>query len=150
MSAFWSELKRRNVVKVGLAYGVVGWLVVQVAALVFPLFEAPAWILKVVVTLVVLGLPLALVFAWAFELTPQGLKRSIDVPPEASTPRRTGRKLEFLITGVLAVAVGLFALDKFALNRQPHALESPVPDVAPKPTPPARSAHATRSRCCHS
>jgi hypothetical protein len=81
MGGFWAELKRRNVVKVGIAYCAAGWLAIQVASVLFPMFGAPAWILKVVTTLVILGLPLALVFAWAFELTPQGLKRSEDVRP---------------------------------------------------------------------
>jgi TolB-like protein/tetratricopeptide (TPR) repeat protein len=82
----------------------------------FPLYGAPHWILQVVTTLVILGLPLALVFAWAFELTPQGLRRTDDVPRELSTTPRTGRRLDFLIIGVLAVAVALFALDKFVWN----------------------------------
>ncbi|HEX9773391.1 MAG TPA: tetratricopeptide repeat protein [Steroidobacteraceae bacterium] len=136
MSGFWSELKRRNVVKVGIAYGAAGWVVVQIAAVLFPLFGAPTWILKVVTTLVVLGFPLALVFAWAFELTPHGLKRSDDVQPDVSTTRRTGRQLDFLIIGVLAVAVALFALDKFALDEKPRALQSPA-DAAGEPAQPA-------------
>ena len=136
MSGFWSELKRRNVVKVGIAYGAAGWVVVQIAAVLFPLFGAPTWILKVVTTLVVLGFPLALVFAWAFELTPYGLKRSDDVQPDVSTTRRTGRQLDFLIIGVLAVAVALFALDKFALDEKPRALQSPA-DAAGEPAQPA-------------
>jgi hypothetical protein len=112
MGSFWSELKRRNVVRVGIAYCAAGWVAIQIASVLFPLFGAPAWILKVVTTLVFLGFPLALVFAWAFELTPQGLKRTDDVPRDVSTPR-TGRRLDFLIIGVLAVAVALFALDRF-------------------------------------
>jgi len=103
MGGFWAELKRRNVVKVGIAYCAAGWLAIQVASVLFPMFGAPAWILKVVTTLVILGLPLALVFAWAFELTPQGLKRSEDVRPDVSTTRNTGRALNFLIIGVLAI-----------------------------------------------
>ena len=119
MGGFWAELKRRNVVKVGVAYCAAGWVAVQVASVLFPMFGAPAWILKVVTTLVILGLPLALVFAWAFELTPQGLKRSEDVRPDVLTTRDTGRLLNFLIIGVLAVALGLFALDRFVWDATP-------------------------------
>ena len=143
MGGFWSELKRRNVFRVGIAYCAAGWVVIQIAAVLFPLFGAPAWILKVVTTLVILGLPLALVFAWAFELTPQGLKRTEDVPPGESTTRRTGRYLDFLIIGVLGVAVGLFALDKFVWDTEPTAVQSAARDASVDP--PQRAADGTRS-----
>ncbi len=137
MNGFWSELTRRNVVKVGIAYGAVGWVVVQIAAVLFPLFGAPTWILKVVTTLVILGFPLALVFAWAFELTPQGLMRSVDVPRDVSTTRHTGRKLDFLIIGVLAVAVAIFAFDRFVQDETPGARPTPAPDASGEPARPA-------------
>jgi len=73
---FFSELKRRNVYKVAIAYGVVAWLLIQVATQVFPFFEIPNWTVRLVVLLVVIGFPIALIIAWAFELTPQGLKRT--------------------------------------------------------------------------
>src|SRR5947209_20363354 len=76
---FFSELKRRNVYKVAVAYAVVGWLLVQVATQVFPFFEIPNWAIRLVVLLIVIGFPVALVIAWAFELTPEGLKRTEDV-----------------------------------------------------------------------
>ena len=76
---FFSELKRRNVYKVAVAYAVVGWLLVQVATQVFPFFEIPNWAVRLVVLAIVIGFPVALVIAWAFELTPQGLKRTEDV-----------------------------------------------------------------------
>ncbi len=143
MGGFWSELKRRNVVKVGIAYCAAGWVVVQIASVLFPLFGAPTWILKVVTALVMLGLPLALVFAWAFELTPQGLKRSEDVPLEVSTTRGTGRLLDFLIIGVLAVALGLFALDRFIWNTAPSAVSSDAAGASVETAKPA--AEGTRS-----
>src|SRR6188768_3203393 len=101
---FFAELKRRNVYKVAAAYAVVGWLLVQVATQVFPFFEIPNWAVRLIVLAIVIGFPVALVVAWAFELTPQGLKRTDDVPREVATPR-TGRRLDLLIIGVLAVAV---------------------------------------------
>src|SRR5881296_88055 len=76
---FFTELKRRNVYKVAVAYAIVGWLVVQIATQVFPFLEIPNWIVRLVIVLVAIGFPIALVIAWAFELTPQGLKRTEDV-----------------------------------------------------------------------
>jgi hypothetical protein len=72
----FTELKRRNVYKVAVAYGVVAWLLLQAASILFPTFEAPPWTMKVFVGLTVLGFPIALIIAWAFELTPEGLKRT--------------------------------------------------------------------------
>src|ERR671923_646467 len=85
--SFFSELKRRNVYKVAIAYAIVGWLLVQVATQVFPFFEIPNWAVRLIVLTIVIGFPIALVMAWAFELTPQGLKRTEDVDP--ATPART-------------------------------------------------------------
>ena len=73
--SFFSELKRRNVYKVAITYAVIAWLLVQVGSILFPTFEVPAWVMKVFVTAIAAGFPIALVMAWAFELTPQGIKR---------------------------------------------------------------------------
>jgi len=86
---FFAELKRRNVYKVAVAYAVVGWLLVQVATQVFPFFEIPNWAVRLIVLLIVIGFPIALVIAWAFELTPEGLKRTEDV--DLTVPPRTKR-----------------------------------------------------------
>ncbi|MCA1660492.1 MAG: hypothetical protein LC642_08175, partial [Verrucomicrobiaceae bacterium] len=94
---FFAELKRRNVYKVAIAYAVVGWLLIQVATSTFPVLEIPSWAIKLVIALVVLGFPLALVLAWAFELTPEGVKRTEDVRPVESLTPRTGRKITALI-----------------------------------------------------
>ena len=82
---FFGELKRRNVYKVAVAYAVVGWLLVQIATQVFPFFEIPNWVVRLVIVLIAIGFPIALVMAWAFELTPEGIKRTedVDLPPEA-------------------------------------------------------------------
>ncbi len=109
---FFSELKRRNVYKVAAAYAVVAWLVIQAASIVLPTFEAPPWILKVIIFIVIIGFPVALVFAWAFELTPEGLKRTEDVDLTQSVTRRTGRKLDFLIIGVLLVVIGVLIFQR--------------------------------------
>ena len=76
IDTFFAELKRRNVYKVAVAYAVVGWLVIQISSTVFPTFHAPEWILQTLLVLVALGFPIALIIAWAFELTPEGLKRT--------------------------------------------------------------------------
>jgi TolB-like protein/tetratricopeptide (TPR) repeat protein len=105
---FFGELKRRNVYKVAVAYAVVAWLLIQAASILLPTFEAPAWVMKVLVLVVVLGFPPALIFSWAFEITPEGIKLESEIAPNESMTRKTGRKI-VAITAVLAViAAGLF------------------------------------------
>ena len=89
MSVF-GELKRRNVFRVGVAYAAVGWLLVQVADVVFPFFGAPDWVLHILVVMLLLGLPVTLVFAWVFELTPEGVKREKDVDRDQLVRRARG------------------------------------------------------------
>src|SRR5213595_4206115 len=93
---FLAELKRRNVYKVAIAYGVVAWLLMQVASQIFPFFEIPNWAVRLVVLLLVIGFPVAVILAWAFELTPEGIKRAEDVDVSKSLTRKSGRKLDFL------------------------------------------------------
>src|SRR5450432_4366415 len=90
---FFSELKRRNVYKVAIAYAVVAWLLMQIATQIFPFFDIPNWAVRLVVLLLILGSPVALILAWAFELTPEGIKRADEVAPNESITPRTGRKL---------------------------------------------------------
>jgi TolB-like protein len=106
---FFAELKRRNVYKVAVAYAVVAWLLIQAASILFPTFEAPSWVMKVFVSLLVLGFPVALVFSWAFEITPEGIKRESEVEPNKSISRHTGRKIVALTIGLAVVAAGLLA-----------------------------------------
>jgi TolB-like protein len=114
--SFFAEFKRRNVFRVGIAYVIVGWLLAQVAELAFDAFGAPDWVLKSVLVVLLLGLPLALIFAWVFELTPEGLKLEKDVDRSQSITAQTGRRLDFIIIGVLAVAVAFLLVDKFLLG----------------------------------
>src|SRR5437762_3138784 len=93
---FFAELKRRNVYKVAVAYAVVGWLLVQIATQVFPFFEIPNWAVRLIVLAIVIGFPIALVIAWAFELTPEGLKRTEDVDL-AAQPRTKSRAWVFIV-----------------------------------------------------
>ncbi|HEX8898446.1 MAG TPA: hypothetical protein VF751_07095 [Chthoniobacterales bacterium] len=102
---FFAELKRRNVYKVAVAYAVVGWLLIQAASIILPTFEAPGWTMKVLIAALAIGLPIAMMLAWAFEVTPEGIKRAEDVSPNESITHRTGRKL-IATTIVLAVIAG--------------------------------------------
>lgn len=110
---FFGELKSRNVYKVAVAYAVVAWLLIQAATQVFPFFEIPNWAIRLVVLLLIIGFPVALILAWAFELTPEGIKRAEDVDPSQSITRRTGRTLDFLIIGILLFVIGVFAYQRF-------------------------------------
>jgi len=101
---FFAELKRRNVYKVAVAYAVVAWLLIQIATSTFPVLEIPNWAIKLVIALVVLGFPIALILAWAFELTPEGIKRAEDVTPNESITQKTGRKLTAFIIAAMALA----------------------------------------------
>jgi TolB-like protein len=109
---FFAELKRRNVYKVAIAYAVVAWLLLQAASILFPTFEAPPWMMKIFVVLIILGFPIALVFAWAFEITPEGIKRAEDVDLNQSITRTTGRKLDFLIIGVLLLVIAVLIFQR--------------------------------------
>ncbi len=124
--SFTAELKRRNVIRVGIAYIIVGWVLAQIAEFAFENFGAPAWVLKSVVVVLLLGLPLALIFAWAFEMTPEGLKREADVDRSRSVTSQTGRKLNFLIIGILVLALGWFSFDKFYANTGSQPLPEPT------------------------
>ncbi|HUE61847.1 MAG TPA: tetratricopeptide repeat protein, partial [Chthoniobacterales bacterium] len=120
---FFAELKRRNVYKVAVAYAIVAWLLIQVATQVFPFFEIPNWAVRLVVLLLILGFPIALFLAWAFEITPEGIKRAEDVSPQESITKHTGRKLVWLTVMLAVVAAGLLA---FQLLRP----KSANPDIA--------------------
>ena len=88
---------------------VVAWLLIQAASILFPTFEAPVWVMKVFATAVILGFPIALVLAWAFEITPEGIKRAEDVMPNESITRRTGPKLVGITLALAVIAAGMFA-----------------------------------------
>jgi TolB-like protein/Tfp pilus assembly protein PilF len=112
------ELRRRNVLRVAGLYLVAAWLVVQVSSTLLPLFNAPAWLSRSIVILLAIGLLPALIFAWIFELTPEGLRREYQVERAGSIAPHTGKKLDQVIMVVLALALGYFAFDKFALGPQ--------------------------------
>lgn len=119
--SFFSELKRRNVIRVGIAYVVVAWLILQFSDVVLNNIEAPGWVFQVIMLVLVIGLPLVLVFAWAFEMTPDGLKKEKDVDRSQSIAPKTGKKLNNTILVLLALAVAYLLFDKFSRQTIPGA-----------------------------
>ncbi|MCH6572881.1 MAG: adenylyl cyclase, partial [Proteobacteria bacterium] len=122
MAGFLSELKRRNVIRVAIAYIIVAWLILQVVDVIVPILSVPDWVGKFVLLLLGIGLPVALLFAWAFELTPDGLKREKNVPREESIANRTGRKLDkiIIVTLVGALGVSLFLNFSGSMHQKPE------------------------------
>jgi len=114
--SFIKELRRRNVIRVAMAYMIAAWLLLQVADVVTNNIGAPGWVFQAILLLVALGFPIALIFAWAFELTPEGLKREHEVDRSDSITQVTGRKLDFMIIGVMSLAIAYFAYDEFVVE----------------------------------
>jgi TolB-like protein len=128
----FTELKRRNVYKVAVAYAVVGWLLVQVATQVFPFFEIPNWAVRLIVLAIVIGFPVALVIAWAFELTPQGLKRTEDVDLAAQGQRKSHAWIYVMIIGA-AFSIGLIFIGRYtARNTVSAARTEPATSSIPQ------------------
>src|SRR5437868_3742328 len=105
---FFAELKRRNVYKVAVAYAVVAWLTIQATSIFLPAFNAPQWAMQIVILILVVGFPIALVFSWAFEITPEGIVRESEVQADESITHHTGRKLVALTIVLAVIAAGLF------------------------------------------
>ena len=123
MSNLFEELKRRNVVRVGIAYVVVAWLILQFSDLVLENLLAPNWIMQTIMLILAIGLPIALLFAWAYELTPEGLKTTKEVDRSESVTHNTGRKLDRVIIGVLAIAVVYFLWERQQPTEVPASAE---------------------------
>src|SRR5437867_9604508 len=114
-ASFFSELKRRNVYKVTIAYAVVSWLLIQVATQVFPFFEIPNWAVRLVVLLLVIGFPIAFILGWAFELTPEGIKRTeeLDQMPQQQSKNRAWI---YVVISAGAISIGLFFLGRYTAS----------------------------------
>src|SRR2546430_7814941 len=130
---FFGELKRRNVYKVAVAYAIVGWLLVQIATQVFPFLEIPNWVVRLVIVLVAVGFPIALMIAWAFELTPDGIKRTEDVDLTTKHPRG-GAWIYIAAVGV-ALSVSLFFIGRYTArtNGAASSTELPAKSIAVLP-----------------
>ena len=114
--SFYAELKRRNVFKVAIVYCAVAWLLLQVSDTLVPALHLPEWFVSAVAFLLILGFPIAVIFAWAFDLTPEGLKRETKDAPAAPVEGKTGKKLNHIVIAVLVLALGYFVFDKFILG----------------------------------
>jgi serine/threonine-protein kinase len=129
---FFSELRRRNVYKVAIAYAVVAWLLMQIATQVFPFLEIPNWAIRLVIMLIVIGFPIALIIAWAFELTPEGLKRT-EFADELPTKSARSRAWIYVIITAGAISVSLFFLGRYTSSKQSRNGELPAKSIAVLP-----------------
>jgi TolB-like protein len=140
--SLFQELKRRNVIRVAIGYAVLSWLVAQVADLFMEAFGAPDWALKTLLMLLLIGFPVAVFFAWAFELTPEGLKREREVDRSRSITRQTGRRIDRAIIVVLVLALGYFAWDKFGARPDQASQSEQVAQVTDEASAGAESSKA--------
>jgi TolB-like protein len=129
MPSFWGELRRRNVFKVVVAYAIVGWLLIEMSATVFPALKLPEWTVTFVTALVLISFPIILIGAWAFEVTPDGIKRTREVPLEHSVTHITGRKFDFAIIALLVLALVFVVVDNYVLRDEP----APAPSEQTRP-----------------
>jgi len=145
--SFFKELQRRNVFKVAAAYLIVGWLIMQAGEVMSPALNLPGWVNSMLAFFLILGFPLAMFFAWAFEMTPEGLKKEKDVDRSKSMTSATGKKLNNTITVVLVLALGLFAFDKFVLDpdRDAEEIATAVQVATEQQAPVSDSAQADNS-----
>ncbi len=120
MPSLFTELRRRNVFKVGAAYAIVAWLLVQVVDVVLPALQMPEWTISFVTVLLIIGFPITLIMAWAFEMTPEGIKPDADVPRDSITPA-TGQRLNYVILGLVVLAVGFLVTDQYVLDEGTQA-----------------------------
>ena len=117
MPGFLQEIKRRNVFKVAVVYLIAGWVTMQIVDVMFPALNLPEWLTSAVAAFLLLGFPFALIFAWAFEVTPDGIKREKDVDRDESITPQTGQKLNRTAFIILGIAVGFLLLDKFFFEK---------------------------------
>ena len=137
-ATLFAELKRRNVYKVAVAYAVVGWVIAQIATQIFPFLEIPNWVVRLVIVLIAIGFPIALVIAWAFEATPEGIKRTqtADAMPATAKPKKYVWIYVVVIGG--AISIGLFCLGRYTASNSASAARTE------RATVPAKA-----SRYCH-
>src|SRR5437868_8147442 len=131
--SFFAELRRRNVYKVAVAYAIVGWLLVQVATQVFPFLEIPNWVVRLVIALVIIGFPIALVIAWAFEATPQGIQRTEVADAMSTAPGKKKHAWIFVVIFGAAISVGLFFIGRYTGRNTANASELPAKSIAVLP-----------------
>jgi TolB-like protein/Tfp pilus assembly protein PilF len=133
--SFYTELRRRNVFKVAIVYAAVAWLLLQVSDTLGPALRLPEWFLSAVAFLLILGFPVAVIFAWAFELTPDGLKAESNADPAAPGHGQSGKNLNYVAIGALVLALGYFAIDKVALDTDGDAAGTSTADNVARQQP---------------
>jgi TolB-like protein len=133
--SFFAELKRRNVFRVAAAYAVIGWMVVQVTSVFGPALRLPDWIVSLLALIVVIGFPIILAFAWVYELTPEGLKRTDDVPRDDSIAHVTGQKINYIIIASLIAAVLFVVADRFVIRDRAATGTAPAQASVQAPSP---------------
>src|SRR2546425_1029107 len=126
---FFAELKRRNVYKVAVAYAVAGWALAQGIAQVFPVFDIPNWIIRLIVLLIILGLPIALVLAWMFEITPQGIKRTEIADAMPAAARKKKHTWIYVVVIGAAISIGLFFLGRYSARNVSGVAELPAKSI---------------------
>src|SRR5215469_17763285 len=124
---FFSELKRRNVYKVAVTYAVVGWVLAQIATQIFPFLEIPNWIVRLVIVLIAIGFPIALVIAWAFEATPEGIKRTETADTMPATKQQKKHAWIYIVVIGAAVSVALFFLGRYTARSVAGGNKSDLP-----------------------
>ena len=129
MVFLWEELKRRHVVKVAVAYGAVGWLLIGFASEILPIFAVPPWVLPTVTFIIILGFPLAIVLSWIFDLTPQGIAPTKSNGASESTTNVSGWKLDLIIAGALVTILGIVVFDIYVRNDQKPCIVSDHPSA---------------------
>ena len=139
--SFFDELKRRNVIRIGIAYVVIAWLIMQFSDVVLNNIEAPHWVFQVIMLMLGIGFPLVLIFAWAFEMTPDGLKKEKDVDRSQSITPHTAKKLNSTILVLMALAIAYLLFDKFSedgpdpVSEQSVVVSVEAPQQQVDPTP---------------
>src|SRR5690242_416610 len=130
---FFAELKRRNVYKVAVAYAVVGWLIAQIATQIFPFLEIPNWVVRLVIVLIAIGFPIALVIAWAFEATPEGIKRTETADAMPTTAGQKKHAWIYVVMIGAAISVALFFLGRYTTGNTSARSELPAKSIAVLP-----------------
>ena len=135
MASIWAELKRRKVVRVAVAYAIVGWILIEVSSTVFPIVQLPDWTITFVTMLLLLGFPVAMILSWAYDLTPQGIERTGPATQSEPANHASGRKFDFFIIGVLVLAVGFLLInDYLPQDSDPEAVvQEALVDIQPLP-----------------
>ena len=129
---FFSELKRRNVYKVAVAYAVAGWALSQGIAQVFPVFDVPNWVIRLIVLLIIIGLPIALVLAWMFELTPEGIKRTATADAMPDVTRKKKYVWIYVVVIGAVISIGLFFLGRYTATNTASAARTEAATVPRK------------------